>query len=165
MSYETTFEKLNAHGVKYLVVGGVAVNLWGAARMTQDLDLVVDLSKRNLLALVEAMNELGLRPRAPVEPSRLADASARKTWIDTKGMKAFSFFHPGDPFQVIDVLIADSRYKEFSRRSRIVMAGPVKVPLVSLDDLITMKTESNRRQDQADVETLRKIKSILGERT
>lgn len=38
------FKALDDAGVRFLVAGGVAVNLHGYARMTQDLDLVVELS-------------------------------------------------------------------------------------------------------------------------
>jgi hypothetical protein len=39
---------LQKHRVRYLVVGGIAVNLPGVPRMTGGLDLVVDLSPDNV---------------------------------------------------------------------------------------------------------------------
>lgn len=36
------FQKLNEHGVQYLLVGGFAVNAYGHARNTGDLDLWVN---------------------------------------------------------------------------------------------------------------------------
>lgn len=41
--FEPIFEALNATGVRYVVVGGVAVNLHGHQRLTKDLDLVIEL--------------------------------------------------------------------------------------------------------------------------
>ena len=52
MSAETPFEPdgilrcLNAHGVRYVVVGGLAVAAYGVVRATADLDLVVERSCR-----------------------------------------------------------------------------------------------------------------------
>ncbi|MCH7891199.1 MAG: hypothetical protein IH921_06830 [Gemmatimonadetes bacterium] len=46
---EAIFAVLNGGGVRYLVAGGVAVNAHGYQRMTQDLDLVLDLERNNVL--------------------------------------------------------------------------------------------------------------------
>ncbi len=73
--YEDVFRALNRHGVRYLVVGGVAVNLLGVPRMTKDLDLMLDLSSENLKLFLSALNDLGYRPRAPVPLEEFADAS------------------------------------------------------------------------------------------
>ena len=37
------FKKLNEKGIKYIVVGGIAVNLYGIPRMTYAADLILDL--------------------------------------------------------------------------------------------------------------------------
>lgn len=42
--YEPIFSRLNEQGGRYLVVGGLAVVLHGHARLTVDLDRVVDLA-------------------------------------------------------------------------------------------------------------------------
>ena len=42
--FEKVFRELNKTRVKYLVVGGVAVNLYGYLRFTGDLDLLLLLN-------------------------------------------------------------------------------------------------------------------------
>src|SRR5687768_9322010 len=64
MLYEDVLRALSGAGVKFAVAGGVAVNLHGIPRMTQDLDLLIDMSRENVLALVECLTGLGYRPRA-----------------------------------------------------------------------------------------------------
>lgn len=54
MYYEDVFSELNKSKVKYLVTGGVALNLHGIPRMTADLDLMVDSKRGNLMKLVKA---------------------------------------------------------------------------------------------------------------
>ena len=54
---------LDLHLVDYLVVGGVAANAYGASRLTQDLDCVVDQRRGNLVRLAEALQDLGARLR------------------------------------------------------------------------------------------------------
>ncbi len=48
--YEPVLAALDAAGVRFVVVGGVAVVLHGHPRMTADLDLVVDLTASRLAA-------------------------------------------------------------------------------------------------------------------
>lgn len=45
---ETVFHSLNNAGARYLVAGGVAVNIHGYQRMTVDLDLVIQLNSDNI---------------------------------------------------------------------------------------------------------------------
>ncbi|MBW1973727.1 MAG: hypothetical protein JRI44_12950, partial [Deltaproteobacteria bacterium] len=45
---EEIFEKLNKEGVKYVIVGGVALVLHGVVRLTADLDLMLEMSEENL---------------------------------------------------------------------------------------------------------------------
>jgi hypothetical protein len=49
-------EGLSAAGVRYVVVGGVAVTLQGHIRAPVDLDLVVDLVPDNVTAALEALD-------------------------------------------------------------------------------------------------------------
>ena len=43
MIYEEIFREFEQKDVRYLIVGGMAVNLYGYLRLTIDLDLMVDL--------------------------------------------------------------------------------------------------------------------------
>lgn len=60
---ERVLSVLNRHGVTYIVVGGTAANLHGAARVTQDFDFVPDSSLDNFGRLATAMHELNARLR------------------------------------------------------------------------------------------------------
>jgi len=71
--YREVFAALAATGVPYVVVGGTAVVLQGHARLTVDLDLVVDLRPDSLRRVLAALLELGMRPRLPVDPYDFAD--------------------------------------------------------------------------------------------
>jgi hypothetical protein len=48
LDYLAIFKRLNEKKIKYIVVGGIAVNLYGIPRMTYDLDLLLDLEDENL---------------------------------------------------------------------------------------------------------------------
>ena len=66
--YFTTIDLpgLNKRKVKYLVVGGIAVNFYGIERATADIDLVVDSEESNLQKFIKAIKELSFKPKIPV---------------------------------------------------------------------------------------------------
>lgn len=92
--YEELFRDFDKAGVRYLVVGGVAVNLHGFVRMTADLDLIVALDPENLRAFLALMKSKGYKPKVPVPIEDFADPNKRKNWIIDKEMKVFSLYHP-----------------------------------------------------------------------
>ena len=98
MIYEEVFARLNRRGVKYAVVGGIAVLLHGLAKFTADLDLTIDGSPSNVDKLFDALKELGYLPRVPVTARDFKDPKKRKEGIKDRNRKAFSFFHRKDPF-------------------------------------------------------------------
>ena len=85
--YEPLFCALNASGTRYVVVGGVATVLHGYARLTADIDLILDLEESAAARAMHALAGLGLRPRAPVDPADFADARIREGWLRDKGMQ------------------------------------------------------------------------------
>ncbi|OGW81245.1 MAG: hypothetical protein A2Z83_00895 [Omnitrophica bacterium GWA2_52_8] len=78
MFYERIFKKLQKEKVRYLVAGGMAVNLYGVPRMTNDLDILIDPSDANIKRLKKAIKTLGYRPKIPVA---LDDFLKPENWI------------------------------------------------------------------------------------
>lgn len=62
MLYLELFRKLDDAGVRYLVVGGIAVNLHGVNRLTHDIDLMLALDAvkkdRDDIAMLQRLGEL-----------------------------------------------------------------------------------------------------------
>ena len=140
--------KFDRAGIDYLVVGGLAVNFHGIPRMTYDLDLMLLLEPDNILKMVAKLTKWGYRPRAPVDPLDLADATRRESWIAEKGMKAFSFSSPSLPIGEIDLVIeAPIPYNQLKGRAIVITLEEEGIPVVSLDDLITIKKAAGRHQD------------------
>ncbi|PMP95451.1 MAG: hypothetical protein C0169_05450, partial [Thermodesulfobacterium geofontis] len=52
--------------IRYLLCGGLAVNLYGIPRTTVDLDLIIDLSHENLKNFILTMKKAGLTLKQPV---------------------------------------------------------------------------------------------------
>ncbi|MEJ7599858.1 MAG: hypothetical protein WKG01_18275 [Kofleriaceae bacterium] len=155
--FEDALVLLRDGGVRFVVVGGVAVILHGVPRTTADLDLVIDMEPANLRRLVSAMNRLGYRPRASVESEALCDPS--NAHVDPeKGMRAFTFQLPGQPLADIDILIdSPLDFNALVGRAERVDAGGLVMHIAGLEDLITMKEAAGRDQDLADADALRRL--------
>ena len=163
MDFNRIFSELNKKGIKYLVAGGVAVNLHGYVRATADLDLMLLMSDENLAKYIELIKELGFKPRVPVRLDEFADSQKRKEWVLEKGMKVFSVFNPANMMEGVDVMIEDYiKFDEAYSRRKVVNTGidalgRVEVPLVSIEDLINLKEQAGRGRDLIDISALKEI--------
>ena len=163
MLYEEIFEALNCNGVDYVVVGGVALVLHGAVRLTADIDLMVHLEEGNLTKFVKVMKELGYRPKVPVKAEDFISAENRARWINEKNMKVFSFFHLEKAVNLVDVFVEEPLdYTTIRSKAVEIMSGNVSIPIVSIDDLIKLKRISGRPQDIADITALEEIRKRGG---
>lgn len=158
--FEPVFEALDRRGVRFVVVGGVAVVLHGHPRLTIDLDLVIDLERAHAEAAVTTLvDDLGLRPRLPVDPHLFADPGTRERWVEERNLEVLSFHDPDQPLLEVDVFARDPLpFGELWERSVVIPVGSTEVRVASIDDLITMKRASDRPQDRADVEALEALR-------
>ncbi len=156
--FKKLFSSLNKASLKYMVAGGIAVNLYGIERATADVDIVLQLGKRNLLKFIDVAGKLGLKPKIPVKLDDFIDLEKRKSWRKDKGMMVFSLYDPKNPFFLIDIFTEmpfdfDAVYKQ---RKKIKFEN-IFIPVVPIRELIAMKERSGRPQDRADVFYLKKI--------
>jgi hypothetical protein len=155
---------LNRAGVRYLVVGGVAVVLHGYLRTTADLDLVVQLQRENALRAIEALGALGYRPRAPVNPLEFADSSMRARWTKEKGLTVFSLWSPDHPALEVDLFVNEPfDFDEVYRRALRVPLERTEIIVIGLDDLIGLKRLAGRPMDQQDIDALEAVRSKPGD--
>jgi len=156
--FKDLFSSLNQSSIKYMVAGGIAVNLYGIERATADVDIVLELEKGNLSKFIRVAKKLGLKPKRPVKLDDFIDPEKRKGWIMDKGMMVFSLYDPKNPFFLIDIFteIPFDFDEVYRQRNRISFENIV-IPVVPIKKLIAMKEESDRPQDRADVFYLKKI--------
>ncbi|MGB9735474.1 MAG: nucleotidyl transferase AbiEii/AbiGii toxin family protein, partial [bacterium] len=152
--------KLNEEGIKYIVVGGIAVNLHGIPRMTYDIDLLVDLEESNLKKFIRLLKEWGFKPKVPVDIMDFVQKPKRDEWIKKKHMKAFNLINPAWAISEIDIIIdAPVDYVNAAKHVIYIKTGNVEIPTISIPDLIKMKEKTGRQQDRADIKYLRKLKN------
>jgi hypothetical protein len=144
--YKELLSALNAHGVKYLVVGAYAVSIHAQPRATKDIDILVKPGVENAKAAFAALAQFG----APLEGLTFADFAAPG-----------SFFRMGREPVAVDILSEipgvdfDAAWE---RRVEDVVdeATGTTATFLSREDLIAAKLASGRRQDLADVEAIQK---------
>jgi hypothetical protein len=142
-------EHLSRHGVDYVVIGGIAAVLHGSERNTFDLDVCPARDAVNLDALGKALLDIGARLRG----------------ID----EDVAFTPDGRTLGAVDILTLDTAlgpldlvmrppgaapYDLLRRRAERMETGTVAVLVASIEDLIAMKTSSDRSKDREDVERL-----------
>jgi hypothetical protein len=156
--FQPVFEMLEREQVRYVVVGGLAVVLRGFARLTADIDLVIDLSPHEATRAMRALCALGLRPRAPVQAIDFADPIIRASWIQDKGMRVFSLWDPGNPLREVDLFTESPiPFDQLWSRSDLLRVGPMLVRVASTQDLVALKRMAGRPQDLLDIEALEAI--------
>ncbi|MFN8709900.1 MAG: nucleotidyltransferase [Planctomyces sp.] len=136
-------ELLNKHNVRYLIVGGYAVAVYGHPRYTKDLDIWVEPAPDNSNGVVAALTDFGF---GSVNLTR--DDFLKPGWV----------IKLGNPPNRIDLLTSVSglEFEEAFAQRNVVDVMDLPVAFVSLKDLIRNKKASGRPQDIADVSHLQK---------
>jgi hypothetical protein len=162
MFYFEVFNAFYQEKVKYLVVGGLAVNLHGVPRITYDIDIIISTDRDNVLKLNRTLRDLGYVPRLPVNPDDMADEKTLKDWIENRNMRAFSFYHEKENHKVVDIVLVQPLdfTKAFQRRV-IKKVDDIEIYVASIDDMISMKKASNRPKDLSDMEMLKEARKIM----
>lgn len=142
-------ERLVGAEVRFVLVGGLAVNAWGHLRGTADLDIVPDPDRANLDRLAEVLQALG--GRVEVAEGRL-DASAIPTFLRV-GDRTLVTTEAG-PVDILQGLPQIPRYAELARDAVEVDLDGTPVRVCSLEALLTMKRASTRPRDRDDLEAL-----------
>ena len=160
LDYLAIFKKLNEKRVKYIVVGGIAVNLYGIPRMTYDIDLILDIEDKNLERFLRLLKQWGFKPKVPVDIMDFAKKDKREDWIRNKNMKAFNLVNPEWAMSEIDIIInTPVYYKKASKNINHINLQDVSIPTISIDDLIKMKQKTGRQQDKADIRYLMRLRN------
>jgi len=132
---------LDASGIEYLVVGGIAVGFYAEPRFTKDLDVLVAVKPGEATRLYQVLKEFG----APVHLVTAEDFSRED----------FVFYFGAPPWR-IDILtsIPGIDFEAAYSRRVFMPLGGRNVSCISREDLIRSKQASGRHQDLADVEKL-----------
>jgi hypothetical protein len=141
--FEEFIASLNAHRVRYLIVGGYAVGFHARPRATKDIDILIDRTAAN-----------ARRARAAIVT--FIGSEAPNITVE-KLMSPRTLIVLGvDPIR-IDVLTSIDGVPSFAaawRRKADGLYGEARAHYIALEDLVASKLAANRPQDLADVDVL-----------
>jgi predicted nucleotidyltransferase len=137
--FRELLQLFNSNHVEYLLIGGYAVNYYGYARSTGDMDIWVRRSPENAVNISRALQAFGFSDAYP-ELFTLPDQLIRI----------------GVPPLRVEILtsISGVQFDEcYENRERVEIDG-TELPLIQLEDLKRNKRATGRLKDLADLEQL-----------
>ncbi len=144
--FKELFKSLNANNVRYLMIGGYAVGVYGYPRATNDVDIFVSDDDTNTGNLVKALQDFGF---GGFDLSGIFKESRSLVEIGVEPLKVqFMNFADGIEFE-----------KAFESR-KLIAVEDISINTVSKSDLIRNKLASGRHKDLADVEQLCQIEDL-----
>ena len=145
--FEDFLKLLNKYNVAYMIVGGYALALHGKPRHTGDLDIWIDVSEDNAAKLVLVLHEFGM---------------------GSIGLEKEDFLKPGFMSQIgypplrIDILnsIDGVSFADATKGMQIIhLDDDLFLNYIGLDDFLTNKQASRRKQDLADIREIKKLQA------
>lgn len=144
---------LAKYHVRYIMIGGFAVNMHKFYRATVDIDLYIDDTNENRVQLGKALEELGISTREIIE---------RMQFIPGWSMISLMSGFPLDMMTKVKGL----EYMSFDQcyeLSSSVEIDNIPVKFLHLNHLLESKRAANRPKDQIDVLALEEIKKAKEE--
>ncbi len=144
MDIESLLRSLNAHSVRYVVIGAAAFPVHGYARATLDVDIFIDAGEENARRTWQALHDFGYDVTdLSVEALRTKKILIRQYLMETD-------VHP---------FVAGVTFEEVWAHRVEGQIGETCAWFASLDDLIRMKKAAGRPKDREDLRVLRKLRA------
>ena len=137
----------NEKNVRYVTIGGLAVNIYGYTRNTGDIDILIEDTLENRKNFRVALKEIGIGDFSQIETMQFVAGYTDFTisyglrldvMTSIKGLEQVSF----------DVL---------HQNATIVLLKEIPVYFIDYDNLMIAKKATNRLKDQLDIEELNKL--------
>ncbi|MDT7879797.1 MAG: DUF6036 family nucleotidyltransferase [Candidatus Hydrothermia bacterium] len=145
--------------IKYILVGGLAINLYGIPRTTIDVDIMIELNNDNILNLINCFKANGFRFRQPIDEKKLTDKEYRKQLKEEKNVIVLTLENPNNPIEVLDLFIDNPiDFNKAYSRKKILKVDDFEIYIASIEDIIEIKKISNRPIDISDIENLKLLK-------
>jgi predicted nucleotidyltransferase len=150
MDTESLLRSLNAHRVRYVVIGATAFPVHGYARATLDIDIFIDSTPANARRTVAALADVGYDVSDVTE----TDLLTKKLLIRQYALE--TDIHP---------FVAGVTFATVWQNRVRARIGKTRAPFAGLNDLIRMKRAAGRPKDQDDLRALLKLKREASRRS
>jgi len=149
--FAAALRDLNEFGIRYVIVGGLAVIRHGVVRATKDVDVAVAMEGENLAQLGELLEHWHV-----TNPDGTPLRTARLTAGGVLPLRT--------PHCLVDILseeLLPARFVEVLARADVKRIDGVQAPICSLADLVAMKRAAGRGTDLLDLERLAEAHGVL----
>lgn len=141
------WQKLKENNVRYLTIGGLAVNIYGYTRNTCDVDLLIDDTIENRKNLRKAFAAIGIGDFIEIETMQFVP-----------GFTDFTISYD----LRLDIMtsikgLENENFNTLLENATIIFLKETPVYFIDYDSLIIAKKATNRLKDQLDIEELEKI--------
>ncbi len=162
---ERMLRVLEAAGVRFVLIGGMAAVLYGDVGVTIDLDVVPERSPDNLRRLAGALGELSARIRTDGVAEGLPfDCSAE--FLGSLSPDAIlNLTTAAGDLDLTFVPSGTRGYPDLKRQAVVVEVGEgVSATVAALADVIRSKEAAGREKDRAALPRLRRLLDRIGDR-
>jgi hypothetical protein len=142
------------HEVRFVVIGGAAIQSHGRRYVTEDIDLTPDTQEANLQRLADALNELDCRlVTDPADPSSWVALPAG--YFTPRSLLAASVWNLATRHGLLDLTFAPSGfpggYTDLATNAATMPVAGTSTPVLvaSLDDVYASKRAADRPKDRA----------------
>jgi hypothetical protein len=155
--FSTLLRALTGAGVEFVLVGGAAATVHGAARLTHDIDVVYSRHEANLQRVVGALAPLSpyLRGAPPGLPFRWDVRTLRQ------GLN-FTLTTASGEIDLLGEITGGGAYEDLAAHAVTIEAFGVKLLCLDLDWLIYVKRAAGRPKD---FEAIAELESIRDQRS
>jgi hypothetical protein len=142
---------LAVNKVKYLTIGGFAVNIYGYGRNTGDIDIFIEDSIDNRENLRKALKQAGIGDFENINTMQFIPG-----WTDI----TLNFNLRLDIMTTVKGL-ENTSFEQLLEKAYITEISDIPVYFIDYENLIIAKKASNRPKDLLDIEELEKINRNL----
>ncbi len=155
--FEQFLPLLTGAGIEFIVIGGVAANVHGSARLTQDLDIVYRRTDENLNRIVQMMTPLNpyLRGAPPGLPFKL-DFETMKRGLN------FTLTTPLGDVDLLGEIAGGGNYENLLPDSVTIELFSIRCLCLNLERLIATKRAAGRPKD---FESIAELELLLSRQT
>ena len=148
------FACLDRHGVRYVLIGGLAAVLQGSPIATFDVDVCPARGPADLRRLADALEELQARIRTPNDPEGVPFPREAAFLSNAQILNLVTRY--GD----LDISFLPSGtqgFEDLSKRSVAIRVKGLEINVAALEDIIRSKEAANRPKDHRTLPILRQL--------
>lgn len=149
--FAAALRDLNESGIRYVVVGGLAVIRHGAVRATKDVGAAVAMDEDNLARLAQLVDRW-----AATNPDGSPLACKRPSAGGALALRTRHCF-----VDILSAQLLPAPFDDVLERADVKRIDGVEAAICSLEDLVAMKRATGRGSDDLDLERLRAAHGAL----